>query len=439
MEHQLQELIDRGMTFCEIVLPIGEFEGPIYVRKPCTIVGNVTTLWSRRGPAFIVESTGVTVHHLRVEVLEAKPGEADYISVITKQRDTSFQHVEVIGDVQGVSGEDGTWKLPKLLSLGEFSAKGAQFLMEIEIPVAADVCTSISALTISPQHLEAGRNQVILTLDQCKPGTFFYGEIAVVSQFIHKIYLNGLASEAVGEQPGAIVVYTPEQGQMEGAILSQGLMLSHSTSPRPVEVVPDVGLTLHAQKSTEPLAVMEPPGAETSLLQRGQRMALPQALLQDMKLVLTYTERNEPVDLDPYVFLLDGQNMAHRDEDLIFFGNPQSPCGGVVYQEEGVKKIIRMQLEKLPTAVERVGLCYAIYGDRVENNFSKLKEAAVQLFSGQKELLRLPLNDLNVERTVVAIEFYRYKGQWKLNAIGSGYRDGLKRLCESYGLEIADA
>ena len=46
--------------------------------------------------------------------------------------------------------------------------------------------------------------------------------------------------------------------------------------------------------------------------------------------------------------------------------------------------------------------------------------------------------DLQKETTVIAIDFYRYKGIWKINAIGGGYIDGLKKLCEDYGLEVEE-
>ena len=49
-----------------------------------------------------------------------------------------------------------------------------------------------------------------------------------------------------------------------------------------------------------------------------------------------------------------------------------------------------------------------------------------------------PLYDLQKETTVIAIDFYRYKGIWKVSAIGAGYIDGLKKLCESYGLEVEE-
>jgi stress response protein SCP2 len=48
------------------------------------------------------------------------------------------------------------------------------------------------------------------------------------------------------------------------------------------------------------------------------------------------------------------------------------------------------------------------------------------------------LEHLSVEKTLVALEIYRNKGTWKAKSIGSGYKDGLKTLCESFGVEIAD-
>ena len=43
---------------------------------------------------------------------------------------------------------------------------------------------------------------------------------------------------------------------------------------------------------------------------------------------------------------------------------------------------------------------------------------------------------LNLEKTVVALEFYRYKGDWKVQFVGAGYHSGLRTLCESYGVEV---
>jgi len=33
-------------------------------------------------------------------------------------------------------------------------------------------------------------------------------------------------------------------------------------------------------------------------------------------------------------------------------------------------------------------------------------------------------------------ELYKHNGEWKFNAIGSGYQGGLAALCANYGVEV---
>jgi len=60
----------------------------------------------------------------------------------------------------------------------------------------------------------------------------------------------------------------------------------------------------------------------------------------------------------------------------------------------------------------------------------------VRLFAGEKELCRFRPDGLTAEKAVVAAEFYRYKGEWKINFIGAGYQGGLKQLCTGYGVNV---
>ena len=39
----------------------------------------------------------------------------------------------------------------------------------------------------------------------------------------------------------------------------------------------------------------------------------------------------------------------------------------------------------------------------------------------------------NEQTAIVVGELYRYNGEWKFNAIGSGFQGGLKALCDHYG------
>jgi tellurium resistance protein TerD len=54
------------------------------------------------------------------------------------------------------------------------------------------------------------------------------------------------------------------------------------------------------------------------------------------------------------------------------------------------------------------------------------------------ELIRYDLGeDFSIETAVVVGELYKNNGEWKFNAIGSGFQGGLAALCANYGIEVA--
>jgi len=44
--------------------------------------------------------------------------------------------------------------------------------------------------------------------------------------------------------------------------------------------------------------------------------------------------------------------------------------------------------------------------------------------------------DYSVETAVVVAELYRQSGEWKFNAVGSGFKGGLKALCQNFGVNV---
>ena len=53
------------------------------------------------------------------------------------------------------------------------------------------------------------------------------------------------------------------------------------------------------------------------------------------------------------------------------------------------------------------------------------------------ELVRYDLGeDYSIETAVVVAELYRHGGEWKFNAVGSGYQGGLEALCGAYGVQL---
>ena len=53
------------------------------------------------------------------------------------------------------------------------------------------------------------------------------------------------------------------------------------------------------------------------------------------------------------------------------------------------------------------------------------------------ELIRYDLEeDFSIETAIVVAEIYRHNGEWKFNAIGSGFQGGLEALCINFGVNV---
>ena len=55
------------------------------------------------------------------------------------------------------------------------------------------------------------------------------------------------------------------------------------------------------------------------------------------------------------------------------------------------------------------------------------------------EMLQFAFGDnFTSENAVVVCEIYRYKGEWKFNAVGSGFFGGLAALCHNFGIDVIE-
>ena len=104
---------------------------------------------------------------------------------------------------------------------------------------------------------------------------------------------------------------------------------------------------------------------------------------------------------------------------------------------EGDDERIIVDLTKIPSDIERIEFAINIWSGQ---NFGQVDNAYIRVLNEEnnEEILRYDLNeDFSIETAVVTGALYKHNGEWKFDAIGSGYQNGLKALCESYGLDIA--
>ena len=108
---------------------------------------------------------------------------------------------------------------------------------------------------------------------------------------------------------------------------------------------------------------------------------------------------------------------------------------------DGDDEQIEVDLTIIPANVSRVVFTVTIYDAELRRqNFGQVSNAFIRIVDTAtgSELIRYDLGeDFSIETAVVVGELYRHNGEWKFNAIGSGFQGGLAALCGHYGIEVA--
>ena len=153
-------------------------------------------------------------------------------------------------------------------------------------------------------------------------------------------------------------------------------------------------------------------------------------------------------DLDAAAFMLGDNGKCPTEKEFIFYGNLTHPSEALKHmgdnltgEGEGDDEQIFVDLSKIPSNVSKVAFTVTIYEaesrgqnvGQVSNSFIRIVDES----TGQ-ELIHYDLGeDFSIETAVVVGELYKYNGEWKFNAIGSGFQGGLAALCGHYGIEVA--
>ena len=153
-------------------------------------------------------------------------------------------------------------------------------------------------------------------------------------------------------------------------------------------------------------------------------------------------------DLDAAAFMLGDNGRCPTEKEFIFYGNLTHPSESIKHmgdnltgEGEGDDEQIFVDLTKIPANVSKVAFTVTIYEaesrgqncGQVSNSFIRIVDES----TGQ-ELIHYDLGeDFSIETAVVVGELYKHNGEWKFNAIGSGFQGGLEALCGHYGIEVA--
>lgn len=138
-------------------------------------------------------------------------------------------------------------------------------------------------------------------------------------------------------------------------------------------------------------------------------------------------------DCDASVFVCQGGKFVDKD-DCIYFGNLEHRSKAIKHmgdnltgEGEGDDEQIFVDLENIPQRYDKLIFVVNIYHavDR-KQHFGMINNAYIRIVDAdnREELCRFNLTeDYSDMLSMIAGEVYRYKDEWKFNAVGSGTKD----------------
>lgn len=188
-------------------------------------------------------------------------------------------------------------------------------------------------------------------------------------------------------------------------------------------------------------------------LQKGQKVSLSKGNPGLTKVVVGLgwdTNRYDTggdFDLDTAAFLLTDSGKVSKAEDFVFYGNLRHPSGCAEHMGDNLTGVgdgddeqIKFDLSMVPAEITKIAFTVTIYeAEERRQNFGQVDNAFIRIYNEAtgEEMLRYDLGeDFSIETAVVFGELYRNNGEWKFNAIGSGYQGGLAALCANYGVDV---
>ena len=156
---------------------------------------------------------------------------------------------------------------------------------------------------------------------------------------------------------------------------------------------------------------------------------------------------SESFDLDVSAFLTDNVGKVTQEADFVFYGQPNHPSGAIIYSGDnqtgvgnGDDETMVVDLTKIPSNVEKISFAATIYdGETRLQNFGMVDNSYIRAYDAntKEELFKYELNeDYSLVTGVIAGELYRRNGEWKFNAVGSGYNGGLATIARNFGLNV---
>ncbi len=184
-------------------------------------------------------------------------------------------------------------------------------------------------------------------------------------------------------------------------------------------------------------------------LQKGQKVNLEkngqsvQKFVVGMGWDVNETDSGQGFDLDASAFMLAENGKVLTSNHFIFYNNLTSPEGcaehtgdNLTGAGDGDDESIKIDLTKAPANLASITFVVTIHdAENRRQNFGQVKNAFVRVYdpTGNEEILKFDLGeDFSIETAVEFGKIYKKDGQWKFEAIGTGFAGGLQKFVDKY-------
>ena len=137
-------------------------------------------------------------------------------------------------------------------------------------------------------------------------------------------------------------------------------------------------------------------------------------------------------------FGLNENSKLADERNFIFYNQQTSPNKSIeiVGQRAGQAMTFAVDLSRLPADVRRVVFAMVVDG---KGTMADLKSGQWSVLASGAEVARFNFAgaDFGAEKSLIVGEIYFYGGQWRIAAVGQGFREGLDALLRHYGGEVA--
>lgn len=137
----------------------------------------------------------------------------------------------------------------------------------------------------------------------------------------------------------------------------------------------------------------------------------------------------------------ENEKMRHEsrptDPEMSVIGSIDDEDGAT--SEDGDDETMDINLTRIRPEVQKIVICVSIYDAQTRRqNFGQVERAYVRLYKagqeadGQGEYIYDLTEDFSACTAVEFCQLYRHNGEWKVKALGNGYKGGLQHLLDKY-------